>query len=130
MNTTNPTPTAATGEAGPVAGFTPGSWEVLLPLNGYPVITSESGTIAKTDCSLSPGKWIKDRNEAVANARLIAMAPELLRQVNQLREALEAVVKACDHGQLIAQVQHRTLGQVIYLQCKSALASVQPEAKP
>lgn len=65
---------------------TPGPWEASQA--AYPRVMSGNIMICKTDCSISSGKWIESSETAIANAHLIAAAPELLRALERLTESV------------------------------------------
>lgn len=72
------------------AGHTEGPWRVMPPdlaINAWVIADVEGGSVA--DCS-PPGPWMR-QDEADANARLIATAPELLRFVYCVLEYEERV---------------------------------------
>ncbi len=56
---------------------TPGPW--VYSDEYYPHIQTESGeALAKTDCSTTRKEWVDDPKVCLANAHLIAAAPDLL----------------------------------------------------
>lgn len=73
-------------------GHTPGPW--LIGYGGcegddYAVITSPHSS--RAICNLEPQDYLKANAELISNARLIAAAPELLREREQLLDMLKEI---------------------------------------
>lgn len=76
---------------------TPGPWFHDLNDGHYPIVRAPSAWIvAKTDCSLN-GVYIEDREERIANARLIAAAPELLDELESLSITIRNLISDADN---------------------------------
>lgn len=72
-----------------IAAHTPGPWRVFQAPNGKIIGIGELTGEGVADCGF--GVWRGGSAEALANARLIAAAPELLEAVKILLPILEAV---------------------------------------
>lgn len=140
----HPSPSfTALGEAGPVAGFTPKkwveTWRTQVRNDGLGSLPDRNSLEIVYDCAGGGQMVVVGKHTGIdclkrENADLIVEAVNshatLLRQVSQLKAALEAAIEACDQGTLTAGVNCRTQGMALYQQFKSALAAVEGEAKP
>jgi hypothetical protein len=104
------------------ARHTPGPWTATSQGNAWPIIRDSEGvSIAKTDCSISPGKWVDGFDQCEANARLIASSPDLLEAL----EAAEAYL--VERGLDFRGVTGRT---VILPKMRAAIAKATGEDTP
>lgn len=120
------------GPAAPVAGHTPGEWsstdepfrilkgDIPLLFIGIGNGVEHIGYASVTGCV--------PVEQALANARLMASAPTLLRQVEQLRAALEIFAKCDLNDDNCASLAVAT--RRIRNMANAALAAAQPEGKP
>ena len=81
------------------ATHTPGEWEVIGADSQYEQLWVRN--IDGSICSITTGNTVQTRDEKIANARLIAAAPETKAQRDEFREALEAVVKTYRKDQMV-----------------------------
>jgi hypothetical protein len=86
-----------------MATHTPGPWR-LLPLNwGLQILPATSSIARKRPVIGTVSAWTDDKREdqeALANARLIAAAPDLLEALINLKEAVDVIATAqCESGE-------------------------------
>ncbi len=76
------------------ATFTPGPWKVHC--EGWPLVGPEDGFQPFGGCGCCGSPWIQGGtdNEQMANARLIAAAPDLLEVTQAFRQKLSTYVHA------------------------------------
>lgn len=78
-----------------ISGFTPGPWKVFTDPTGTKIIgIGELNGAGVTDCGF--GIWRGGDAECLANARLIAAAPDMHAEIGRLRGALATIVSLHD----------------------------------
>ena len=115
--------TQTQADAAPAIGqHTPGPWEVNHVL-------TESGRDAIQICTRAKGitRWhiatvMRQGADTEGNARLIASAPDLLRERDQLREALRAIVTTFDQDGWTAPAFMQVQRSVAINEARAALA--------
>lgn len=91
---------------------TPGPWKVELDELGCPIVRSPAYQVASVMwCGFTMGDWHKGgpsaeakRLEITSNARLIAVAPDLLAALRDARESSAALLRAIARAGVVNEV--------------------------
>lgn len=86
---------------------TPGPWKVIAPIRGYAagVATQTEGEVPQNEIAVADIPETQGRGDAQANARLIAVSPELLAMVRAYATTYPLDAYADKAAQLIAKAE-------------------------